>query len=522
MSTTNSSTNPRARLRALVRDNLRFLATGRNPKSAIEDDAPTVTLQVGQRVFENAPRSMRQELWRSALQRHGGAGARAAAAYKDACLKSCPPEAAAEIEKDLGRTFPNHRRFAASSSAQGGQRALGRVLRAYASFDPEISYCQGMSFVAALLLMVLDGREDEAFGALVLLLHGADHALRPYYDSSLSALQLHLWQLGRLMPPRLSAHLESVGALPSLYAASWLMTIFSADFPTSFSQRVMDVVLSDSSRVDAALLKAAVALLRSRERALMACADVEEVLVELKQTLPAMGEEFLHDVLTDAFCSPWEGWQLRLLASTEGSETVAQAVRRVEAEAAARGREEGEDEGEGEREGNKGGAAACGDQRSADAAAADAAAATAERMMQALRVSPLPPPPRSTPTPTGSGAGAAPAPAADLLLQIGEPPPPPQPARPSGPVHQSSAHSFGSWTEAGAGGSGVVEGAGGGAGGRADDDDDGAGSDGSFSGLARQPRASSAGAAAEAAAGPAAAAAPPPPRPPPPPDDSLI
>jgi hypothetical protein len=51
------------------------------------------------------------------------------------------------------------------------------------------------------------------------------------------ALQKHLWQLGRLMPPRLCAHLEGCGVLPSLYAASWLMTCFSADFPASFSAR---------------------------------------------------------------------------------------------------------------------------------------------------------------------------------------------------------------------------------------------------------------------------------------------
>lgn len=50
-------------------------------------------------------------------------------------------------------------------------------------------------------------------------------------------MQTHLWQLGRLMPPRLCSHLESIGVLPLLYGASWLMTCFSADFPASFSAR---------------------------------------------------------------------------------------------------------------------------------------------------------------------------------------------------------------------------------------------------------------------------------------------
>jgi hypothetical protein len=49
--------------------------------------------------------------------------------------------------------------------------------------------------------------------------------------------QTHLWQLGRLIPPRLCSHLEKIGVLPLLYGASWLMTCFSADFPASFSAR---------------------------------------------------------------------------------------------------------------------------------------------------------------------------------------------------------------------------------------------------------------------------------------------
>jgi len=55
------------------------------------------------------------------------------------------------------------------------------------------------------------------------------------------------------MPAKLCSHLEGCGVLPMLYAASWLMTCFSADFPYSFSARVMDVIMSD--KMSDALLK---------------------------------------------------------------------------------------------------------------------------------------------------------------------------------------------------------------------------------------------------------------------------
>ena len=57
--------------------------------------------------------------------------------------------------------------------------------------------------------------------------------------------QARLWQVGRIMPARLAAHLEAHCAIPVLYASSWLLTAFAADFPLFFSSRVMDVVLTD-------------------------------------------------------------------------------------------------------------------------------------------------------------------------------------------------------------------------------------------------------------------------------------
>ena len=47
------------------------------------------------------------------------------------------------------------------------------------------------------------------------------------------------------MPARLAAHLEAHCAIPVLYASSWLLTAFAADFPLFFSSRIMDVVLTD-------------------------------------------------------------------------------------------------------------------------------------------------------------------------------------------------------------------------------------------------------------------------------------
>lgn len=59
------------------------------------------------------------------------------------------------------------------------------------------------------------------------------------------AMQVRLWQLGKLLPDRLAAHLESHAVLPVLYASAWFMTCFASDFPISFAARVLDVVMTD-------------------------------------------------------------------------------------------------------------------------------------------------------------------------------------------------------------------------------------------------------------------------------------
>lgn len=51
----------------------------------------------------------------------------------------------------LGRTFPGHTYFA--SPLGPGQLALFNLLKAYSLLDPEVGYCQGLSFVAGILLL---------------------------------------------------------------------------------------------------------------------------------------------------------------------------------------------------------------------------------------------------------------------------------------------------------------------------------------------------------------------------------
>jgi hypothetical protein len=88
-----------------------------------------------------------------------------------------------DIDKDVPRTFPGMKKF----NAEAGKASLRNVLRAYATYDAEVGYCQGMNFLAGLLLMWL-ADEADAFGALVEIMH--ERGFRAYYLKSMSLLQV--------------------------------------------------------------------------------------------------------------------------------------------------------------------------------------------------------------------------------------------------------------------------------------------------------------------------------------------
>ncbi|XP_007449467.1 PREDICTED: TBC1 domain family member 1 isoform X3 [Lipotes vexillifer] len=85
---------------------------------------------------------------------------------------------------DLGRTFPTHPYFSAQLGA--GQLSLYNILKAYSLLDQEVGYCQGLSFVAGILLLHMG--EEEAFTTLRFLMF--DMGLRKQYRPDMITLQM--------------------------------------------------------------------------------------------------------------------------------------------------------------------------------------------------------------------------------------------------------------------------------------------------------------------------------------------
>ncbi|XP_046889401.1 carabin, partial [Hypomesus transpacificus] len=134
-----------------------------------------------------------------------------------------------QVALDLQRSFPTHRSLMGESpEAIEGQAKLFRVLIAYAKYNSKIGYTQGMSYIAAVLLMHLG--EEEAFWALVALLEQPKY-LAQLFDFSLNKVQHQVkvfHQLLKHRKPQLSQHMEDVGVSPVHFVMPWFLTLFTS------------------------------------------------------------------------------------------------------------------------------------------------------------------------------------------------------------------------------------------------------------------------------------------------------
>lgn len=158
------------------------------------------------------------------------------------------------------------------------QDTLCNVLCAYANFDPDIGYCQGMSFVCGHLVYYLN--EEDAFWVLVSLVK--TYEMGDMYRPGLPLLTTLLYKLDRLIQiymPNLFLHFESLGVQTVMYASEWFSTIFAYSFEFSMAARIWDVFFVEGVNY---LLNLALAILKIAEPHILKL-NFEETILYLKE-----------------------------------------------------------------------------------------------------------------------------------------------------------------------------------------------------------------------------------------------
>ena len=132
---------------------------------------------------------------------------------------------ARQIDSDVNRQFREHVAFRERYSTK--QQSLFNVLTAYAMYNSEVGYCQGMSGLAGVLLMYMN--EDDAFWALHTLLSDPKYAMHGLYKEGFPKLTRFLEHHDRILTkfmPKLKQHLDKHGLDAILYSLKWYFVCF--------------------------------------------------------------------------------------------------------------------------------------------------------------------------------------------------------------------------------------------------------------------------------------------------------
>ncbi|KAA8583484.1 hypothetical protein FQN60_014692 [Etheostoma spectabile] len=181
------------------------------------------------------------------------------------------------IKLDISRTFPSLFIF-----QKGGpyHDLLHSVLGAYTCYRPDIGYVQGMSFIAAVLILNLE--EAEAFITFANLLNKpcqmAFFRMLKYFAAFEVFFEENL--------PRLFSHFQTNSLTPDLYLIDWIFTLYSKSLPLDVACRVWDVFCRDGEE---SLFRTGLGILRLFEDVLlqMDFIHIAQFLTRLPEDLQA-------------------------------------------------------------------------------------------------------------------------------------------------------------------------------------------------------------------------------------------
>ena len=226
--------------------------------------------------------------------------------YRQKLAEDC--ELADVISRDIARTFPNHLMFRDELGSSGGdgeevsgsskgRQSLYNVLKAYANYDKQVGYCQGMGFIVGLFLMYMS--EEESFWMLERVMRSDKFMMHGVYAVGFPLLHQYFYQFDQLLNqtlPKLHEHLDMHGITPTLYATQWFITVFSYNMPFELVLRIWDVFLSEGPKIP---FRFALSFMERYEDAIRD-GDLESIISTLKEIHEDPAMEDTDDVVERA------------------------------------------------------------------------------------------------------------------------------------------------------------------------------------------------------------------------------
>jgi len=145
------------------------------------------------------------------------------------------------IIKDLNRTHPELNLF---KEGEKWFESLKNVLMVYCVHRPDIGYVQGMSYIAAAIILSMKN-ELKAFTIMANLL-GRENMLNEFYQFNMTKVNVEfetfLYLLSERMP-ELHQKLQQLNLSCHIFLFEWIVTMYSNIFDLDFAIRIWDNIL---------------------------------------------------------------------------------------------------------------------------------------------------------------------------------------------------------------------------------------------------------------------------------------
>eukprot|EP00889_Picochlorum_renovo_P000335 jgi/Picre1/27365/NNA_000332.t1 len=278
---------------------------GNNTSSVQFHDAYGFEIEIDSEDQENILRCLRLEQkqsvrWNEELRQHSSESLQHTATVKKLCRGGIPPELRKhvwlhlrQIDLDVPRTFPNNQWV----QSDVGQVSLKRVLYAFSAENTVIGYCQGMNYVAAMLLLALEYDEEAAFWTMCCLIgHDTRDGIlyHDLYANNLSGCHVEMRSLDMLVEsklPKLAKHMKGLECGMTMLATEWFLCLFSTTLPAETTFRIWDALFSEGPKI---LYRISIALLKLHESILLAAENSGELLRNMRA---AAAKEYDRDEL---------------------------------------------------------------------------------------------------------------------------------------------------------------------------------------------------------------------------------
>uniref|UniRef100_A0AAR5QJG7 Growth hormone-regulated TBC protein 1 n=1 Tax=Dendroctonus ponderosae TaxID=77166 RepID=A0AAR5QJG7_DENPD len=179
------------------------------------------------------------------------------------------------IKIDLPRTFPDNIFFLNEKQLPN---MLYNVLATFAHQNSEVGYCQGLNYIAGLILLVTKD-ETATFWLLKTLV---EHLLPKYYVVTMSGLLTDLDVVNDLVQkhePTVHRHINNIGMPWAMGTTKWFICIFADVLPTETVLRIWDCLFYEGSKI---LFRVALALIKLHKLEILETTDLSELMTVFK------------------------------------------------------------------------------------------------------------------------------------------------------------------------------------------------------------------------------------------------